>query len=321
MNSRIHTITLALGIAACCGLGWQWWHSNQQLRSAAARLAKVEGDNVRLESQLAALNKRNQAIAEQTAASVRIQEEAAVQTSQWDASVSAAIAALKRKHELSPPPLKKPSPPRVEGGSFYIYELLGDPEYYLLVKKLLRPSDERFEKLGLSPEVKDKVADLLAEVSVLHSAVWAAPVSKGETSQEERRAIMKARDEKEKRILNEVKQLMGDEAYAKYQPPAFDPQDMGKAEAEYILEKLRRRLSYTDTPLNKVQAEQLLGQIMANIRREKYPRLPNNVDEILKQSGVLLGGQVVGLDELMTEQKAEARRNKLPRVETSPMKK
>lgn len=125
-----------------------------------------------------------------------------------------------------------------------------------------------FKNLNLSPEQLEKFKTLLVERQTAIQDVLAAARTEGINPGEDREALRKMIASTQAEVDNNIKSMLGDEAYAKYQ----NYQETGSQ--RNTVNQLQQSLSYTNTPLTDAQAEQLVQILAANNARRGQQQQP-----------------------------------------------
>jgi hypothetical protein len=188
-----------------------------------------------------------------------------------------------------------------------------------------------FKKLNLSPADLERFKNLLVEKQSAIMDVMAAARSQGLTGRESRGEILKLVQDTQAEIDGNIRATLGDASFTQYKNYEATLPQRG------VVSQLEKRLSYSPTPLNDTQAEQLvqilatnappasnsgnradstalLGQAMAgNPRTAQVAGLFGGAgaritDAAVTQSqGVLAPAQVAALQSLQAEQEAATR--------------
>lgn len=117
-----------------------------------------------------------------------------------------------------------------------------------------------FKQLQLSPADLEKFKDLLVEKQASVMDVMAAARSEGLSGRDSRDEIRQLVQDARTEVDNNIRATLGDAAFAQYQNyEATQPQ-------RNVVSQLEQRLSYSATPLNDTQSQQLV-QILANTAR------------------------------------------------------
>ncbi|MBL9214844.1 MAG: hypothetical protein JNG83_05150 [Opitutaceae bacterium] len=213
---------------------------------------------------------------------------------------------------------------RPEGGR--LAAALGSPEVQRLMAMQHRAAlDGRyaalFRSLNLSPADLEKFKNLLVDKQASVSDVMAAARAEGldpRTNRDEIRALMQTTQEE---IDESIRATLGDAAYAEYKNyEATLPQ-------RAIVDQLAQRLSYSSTPLNDSQSQQLIALLAAanpgkvnagrtgNVMLQAFAGRGAQVmgggttisDSVIAQAqGVLTPQQLSALQSLQQEQQASA---------------
>lgn len=187
-----------------------------------------------------------------------------------------------------------------------------------------------FKKLNLSPADLEKFKNLLVEKQSAVMDVMAAARNQGLSGRESRDALRQMVEDTQAEIDGSIRATLGDAVYSQYKSYESNlPQ-------RTVVSQLEQRLSYSATPLNDTQAEQLvqilasstpaasgdnrasLGAPLVQVFTAGNPRLGqaasffggNSVpitDAVITQAqGVLMPAQVAALQSLQQEQQAAA---------------
>lgn len=222
---------------------------------------------------------------------------------------------------------------RPEGGAFA--NAMNSPEVQQLMSIQQKAGlDGRyaslFRKLNLSPAELDNFKTLLVDKQSAIMDVMAAARTHGMTGRENRDEIRLLVEDTQAEIDGNIRTTLGDAAYAEYKNYETTLPQRG------IVSQLEQRLSYTPTPLNDTQAEQLVQILATNASASDRgnragntgalvqvftagnPRLgqaatffggssvPITDNVIVQAQGVLAPAQVAALQGLQQEQQAAA---------------
>lgn len=187
-----------------------------------------------------------------------------------------------------------------------------------------------FKKLNLSPADLEKFKGLLVEKQLAITDVLAAARNQGLTGRGSRDEIRQLVEDTQAEIDGNIRTAMGESAYAEYKN--YETTLPQRA----VVSQLEQRLSYSSTPLNDTQTEQLVQILAANTPATSNgnrgnlvaplvqtfaagnPRLGQAVammggtgvpltDTVIAQAqGVLMPTQVAALQGLQQEQQAAA---------------
>ncbi len=124
-----------------------------------------------------------------------------------------------------------------------------------------------FKTLGLSPEQLEKFKQLLVDKQNTALDVMAAARSQGLVGPDSRSQVQSLMQQANKEMDDGIKDLIGDSAYQQYQQ--FDRTQTQRA----IVDQLASRLSYTDAPLTPQQTEQMV-QLLAETAPPAPPTGP-----------------------------------------------
>lgn len=252
------------------------------------------------------------------------------------ASALAIIESLKGAHEKNPPVPRQKPPPMGPTGSLFP-ELLSDPEYNQLyaleTRRMVKWSQgEKLKMLGVPADVLEKVISALAEQEMAFTDYRALTGSAGIRGE----FYTKQKETTDRQLLD----LMGEDTFKHWQKitetqNVFIPNANGNggrghsvpshealvADANRILTpRPALRLSYSDSPLQKNQADQL-AEILANCStgpgNKTYQAMYSN-DFIQQAAQVLSPPQVEALRQFKAEQDASTKRTKLSKSSELP---
>ncbi|HUR60513.1 MAG TPA: hypothetical protein VM029_22525 [Opitutaceae bacterium] len=148
-------------------------------------------------------------------------------------------------------------------------DLMSKPEVQALVTAQQKSAMEvryaaLFKNLNLSPEQTEKLKTLLAERQATPLDVMEAARTQGIDQRDNPQAFRKMVQDARNEVDLSIKSLLGESGFAQLQ--TFD-QTMPQ---RTVVNELQQRLSYTNTPLNAAQGEQLV-QILASTAPQRGP--------------------------------------------------
>lgn len=165
-------------------------------------------------------------------------------------------------------------------------ELMAKPEVQALLTSQQKAAIEAryaalFKSLALSPDQTEKLKSLLAERQTTRMDVMEAAQAQGIDPRKNPEAYRKLQNDARNEVDATIKSAIGDAGFAKLQSYEQTlPQ-------RNLVNDLQQRLSYTNTPLNSAQADQLV-QILAN----NAPQRPASTT--FAQPGTQLAGGPAG---------------------------
>lgn len=304
--TRLLAIVFAL-LALAVG-GWAVVQSNQ-IAKLRADLAALDAERADLRKKIWAAEKLNHELASRSADLAASSAKAA----------SAATAIAGEPDAQNRPPDLSDIPGRVMA-------FMDNPEMQRLMAVTQRANlDGRysalFKNLHLSPADLDKFKNLLVEKQTSVMDVMAAARAQGLNGRENGDEIRKLVQDSQAEVDNNIRATLGDDAFTKYKSYEQTlPQ-------RNVVSQLGQRLSYTATPLNDQQSEQLVQVLAQNAppsTRQTAPGAPtvltgpsgrtyvpgggNRItDQAITQSqGVLSAPQVEAMRQLQQELQAQA---------------
>jgi hypothetical protein len=217
-----------------------------------------------------------------------------------------------------------------EGGPFGRFmAAMDNPEVQRLLATQQRGAlDARyaalFKSLNLSPAQLEQFKNLLVEKRTAVADVMAAARSQGLTGRENRDELRALVQNAQNEVDASIRASIGDAAYAQYQN--FEQTQAQRS----VVTQLQQRLSYSGTPLNDAQSEQLV-QVLATTTEQRNPSAggvrtaagrigfggsggAQITDQAVAQASTVLdGAQVQALQQLQQEQQAQAQLAKIMR--------
>jgi hypothetical protein len=115
-----------------------------------------------------------------------------------------------------------------------------------------------FKKLNLSPDELEKFKSLLVEKQGVFMEVMNEARNQGMTGRENRDGIRQLTEQMQAEVDGSIRAALGDSAYAEYKNYENTMPQRG------VVGQLAQRLSYSSTPLNDIQSEQLVQILAAN---------------------------------------------------------
>jgi len=331
-------VLLWAGVVLAAVLGCLFLKAASHLREITETLTQLEGESQSLERQFSALGHEVDDVGEDIAAIIGGRP-ASVDEVRRNANL-AVIAQLKSAHEAHPPaPRKLPPPVPTNGGGGIIFpELINDSEYrsaFLIHSRarLRRTKLPELLRLGLSEEAGEKSIAVLAEHE---AAIYDYHQLSGNKGPAIPGVIAKNISED---TNNQLRQIMGEEIYKRYEAlnastevtiprvegsrstynvPSHEAL-VARARDQYIF-PLITRLSYSDNPLQLVQAEQL-AELLATMSAASLKTIPGTMysDSFTEEaSKILSASQLSALRQLQGEQQASEKRSKLPKSSELP---
>lgn len=210
-----------------------------------------------------------------------------------------------------------------EGGPFGRFmAAMDNPEVQRLLATQQRGAlDARyaalFKSLNLSPAQLEQFKNLLVEKRTAVADVMAAARSQGLTGRENRDELRALVQNAQNEVDANIRSTLGDAAYAQYQ-------NFEQTQAQRnVVSQLQQRLSYSGTPLNDAQGEQLV-QVLAATTEQRNPSAggvrtaagrigfggsggAQITDQAVAQASTVLDAtQVQALQQLQQEQQAQA---------------
>lgn len=326
---------LLLCLLISCGCAWQWVRSSQEREERSALLAEARTEQALLRANAGKLASQLREHRDRKIRSEAAQAELAAAELDWNASVTSGIETLRRARELNPPPKRKPKLPRGELHDSIFPELLGDPEYRALARKVLEKlgPQYRVDEFKTSPEVKQKLLDLLVDVQLVRYDYQAALLASGDLNiRRDSDAIKREQAE----LMKEYNELTrGLERVSPAAESQMSPEKIAQSTGDWIASNCERRLSYSDTPLSQDQTSKLselfnlsVKERMAALRSFSQARAQARAtgttlsvnraaleysDTVLEKAAAFLSEtQLAGLRELQAEELAMKERSLLP---------
>lgn len=144
-----------------------------------------------------------------------------------------------------------------------VRDLMSRPEIQAMLNAQQKARIEQnyaalFRKLNLSPEQAEKLTTLLAERLTTRMDVLAAAHAEGISPRDNPEAFRKLMTDMRDQLDSSIKSVIGDGGFAQLQN--FEQTFPQRS----IVNDLQQRLSYSDTPLTRSQAEQLVQILAAN---------------------------------------------------------
>lgn len=220
-----------------------------------------------------------------------------------------------------------------EGGPFGRFmAAMDNPEVQRLLATQQRGAlDARyaalFKSLNLSPAQLEQFKNLLVEKRTAVADVMAAARSQGLTGRENRDELRALVQNAQAEVDASIRASIGDAAYAQYQN--FEQTQAQRS----VVSQLQQRLSYSGTPLNDAQSEQLV-QVLAATTEQRNPGAggirtavgrigfggsggAQITDQAVAQASTVLdAAQVQALQQLQQEQQAQAQLARIVREQT-----
>jgi hypothetical protein len=186
-----------------------------------------------------------------------------------------------------------------------------------------------FKKLNLSPDELEKFKSLLVEKQSVVMEVMNEARNQGMTGRENRDGLRQLTEQMQAEIDGSIQAALGDAAYAEYKNYENTMPQRG------VVGQLAQRLSYSSTPLNDTQTEQLVQILAANtppaanrgnraglatplvqsfaignaqvgVSTAMFGGAPISDTVIAQAQGVLMPAQVTALQSLQQEQQASS---------------
>lgn len=325
---------LLLCLLISCGCAWQWVRSAQEREERSALLAGANSEHAQLKADASSLSAQLRDHKECKARSEAAQAEIVAAELNWNASVTSGIETLRRARELNQPPKRKPKLPRGELHSYIFPELLGDPEYRALARKVLEKlgPEYRVAEYKTSPELAQKLIDLLVDAELVRYDYQAALLASGELNIRGNYDVIRKEQAVIMKEYNSLTRNLERSSSSSSDPtsPAYIPSREGNQSA-YTCEL---RLSYSDTPLSRDQTS-MLSELFNQFFKERMAayRAPDQIraqatgttpsvdratlqysDTILEKAAAFLSEpQLAGLRQLQAEEIAVKERSLLPR--------
>jgi len=327
VKSTFRFIILSFLVLGCLGSAFLWHQARSLSCDREKSISMLESHCeaararfARLSQELASLETDTKTALEEPSYKLKLELE------QWNSRLQSHIEVLKEKRRLHPLS-KRPLPPPIPANSVVFPELLADPEYYALARRYYRSMENLTSRPNLAflkdlpADTREKALDLLAERSLSNEEAQGIVAERsGGLENVVPEEYMRVQSEIQERIKNDLNALLTPGDYTKINE-FFDPSLRASGQAtdhfgESILTSaLRRRLSYTDTPLSRDFESQLTTRIQ-NISatpetRFGYNKIPDFIIEHYK--ALLSPEQALALDEIVAEKAAYQRREKLPK--------
>ena len=236
-----------LAAVALVSAGFAW---RQRAELDALRAAAASDDRAALQRRAAAAEKRAQDLAAELAA-------ARAKSAEPRTATAAKADAPKAMTEVAE------KAPNVRSLMANATNLMNRPEVQRMMamsqKAALDGSHSTlFKQLALAPEKLEQLKKLMVERQTVGSDVLAAAVQQGLDPVQNRAEIRKLSADAQTKVDSEIKSLLGDGDYSRYQNYQTTlPQ-------RNVANQLAQSLSYTANPLSDTQAEQLVQILAAN---------------------------------------------------------
>ncbi|MFT3784116.1 MAG: hypothetical protein QM790_19080 [Nibricoccus sp.] len=251
MHMKIHRKKinlLFLGIC-CCGVTAWWLGSFRHERMLARKLDELRRRNAVIASKI---ERGKDEYAKVRAAVVPEGMLSPEQKRRLRVAQLVEQIKLERANRTTPIPPPPPEGPR--GNTFR--ELMDDPEYVRLVLVIrkygwLAENFRDFRWANIPPEKQEKLCELILDRGVSADDVMAVAQKNGLADEQ----AWKLREQVLVSIEDEIKSLLGQETYEKFRQAP-------RSYADELIKSLQIRLSYSDTPLNKEQKQQLYEAIL-----------------------------------------------------------
>lgn len=153
-----------------------------------------------------------------------------------------------------------------------VRDLMARPEVQALMSSQQKDAVQAryaalFKNLNLAPEQADKLKTILADRQTTLQDVMSAAREQGIDPRTDRNAVQKLMEVARNDIASSIKSVIGESGFTQLENYEKTlPQ-------RNIVNQLQQRLSYTDTPLTSIQADQLV-QILATNTPAPTPRRP-----------------------------------------------
>lgn len=205
-------------------------------------------------------------------------------------------------------------PPAPSGPHGEIFsELMGDPAYVGALSRQLRWVAEclyarALNRLSLAPEVRSQVIKKLGDQLMIENEVEYVAEEGGIAADDHDRRIQALRSKLEGEISLEIKALLGPAAYDQFMQA---PRVIGSQET---VEAFATRLSYSEEPLQPVQADQLNALLHSRRGWQPGKRSTSKGIDVITDAQLataatfLSPGQVAQLREFREEQQASITR-------------
>jgi hypothetical protein len=176
-----------------------------------------------------------------------------------------------------------------------------------------------FKSLGLPSEQLDKFKNLLVEKQLAVADVMASAMSQGLNPRDpqNRTAVSEMVDESNREIDDNIRQVLGDQAYSNYKTYEQTLPERNTAS------QLAQRLSYTNTPLQDYQSDALVKILASNpAGRNDMPSglanvmnpgrtAPISSQAVDQAQSVLNPAQTAALAQLQQEQQSQQKMGKI----------
>lgn len=223
------------------------------------------------------------------------------------------VEKIKASHAVNPPRSRRPPPPSGPNGGIIFPELMGDPEYsaaYLVTQRTMHASREKskFDKLGLSEDLRQRVVILLAESDLMELDFRQLTDTGGLKgySGKTYSSLKELRDG----VDNEIRTLLGDTVYDNYR-------SMSASDTSYLFTGLASRLSYSSTPLEPAAVKQLEGLLMEFSGAPPYKTFYTEAF-VERARSILSPEQLQAFHQLRAEREASEKRARLPKSSELP---
>jgi hypothetical protein len=281
-SQRRLKIALVFLVLACGLTGFRWWQLARIHESIEHERARLGEDSRVLEQRTAETQSRveiadTQPSEEQVA---EARDRAADQRRQ--APLDQLVAEL--KHERGVQTTTRPPPPPEGPGGNVFNELMGDPEYVRLAMTLWRDAivlsqARRFRWAGIPVEKRRALSGLILEVGFSGDDAARASAQLGGSEQD----AWRARQSAMARVDREIRDLLGEETYARLQRANM------ASGADSLIESLETRLSYSGSPLTAAQAERVFAAAVD--ARVGFMLQPGQLEDLVERARPVLNAE------------------------------
>ncbi|RRJ95435.1 hypothetical protein Ga0100231_015125 [Opitutaceae bacterium TAV4] len=184
--------------------------------------------------------------------------------------------------------------------------LMKNPEFAAAMRTQQRADLDRrygslFKQLNLPADKINQLKDLMLERQAAAMDVMSTAASQGLNPRENREELRQLTQAMQSEVDANIRATLGDAAYAQYE--SYNNTQGQRSTVNRISDSL----SYTSTPLNSAQTQQLVT-IMANNNTREV------TDQVIAQArGVLSNDQIAALQQYQAEQQARSKVNRMMR--------
>ena len=196
------------------------------------------------------------------------------------------VAQIKEERAKRTTPLPPP-PPEGPGGDTF-RELMDDPEYARLTMVIWRygwldQNARRFQWAKIPSEKQEKLNELILDVGFSGDDALITAQKHGLSSEE----AWKVREKVKLGVETEIQELLGRETYEQLQRGRVS------SGSNELSKNLQTRLSYSDTPLSKEQAQQVYEAMIE--RRIPHMLKPEQIEPLIERAKPALSSEQLGV--------------------------